>query len=503
MHQLIRADRARAAFRRVIRVVALTTLAALGFAQSLGHAAQVTFAWDYSASGAAGFAVYCGGASGAYTSRYDAGNALAYTVTNAAEGSRLFCAVTAYDSSKVETSYSAELSVQVPYKAPVTSFAASPLTGTAPLNVSFSNTTTGTVTSWSWDFGDGTTSTAQNPSHTYSVAGSFTPSLTATGPGGTTKVTASTPIKVTTPTTTVTAPVAKFTVSPLSGTAPLTVAFSNTTTGTVTSYSWNFGDGTSSTAQSPSHTYSAAGTYYPILTATNSAGSSTFTATTPIQVSGTTVTPTPTSKTGLMAAYGFEEGTGTILNDRVRGNKGTISNATWTNSGKYGKALVFDGRSSIVTVKDSITLDLTAAMTLEAWVYPTKTSLGWATIIAKEQPGGIVYDLYGGSSSGLPFSGVYISGEKILNGTSPLPANTWTHLASTYDGKVHRLYVNGVQVASRAQTGKILASTGALRIGGNGLWGEYFTGRIDELRIYNRALTASEIASDMQTKVGP
>ena len=76
MHQLIRADRVRAAIGRVIRVVALGALAAVGFAQSPGHAAQVTFAWDYSASGAAGFAVYCGASSRAYTSRYDAGNAL-------------------------------------------------------------------------------------------------------------------------------------------------------------------------------------------------------------------------------------------------------------------------------------------------------------------------------------------------------------------------------------------------------------------------------------------
>lgn len=501
MHQLIRADRARTAFRRAIRVVVLSALAALGFAQSPVNAAQVTFAWDYSASGAAGFAVYCGGASGAYTSRYDAGNALAYTVSSVAEGSRLFCAVTAYDSAKVETPYSTELSVQVPYKAPVTSFSASPLTGSAPLNVAFTNTTTGTVTSWTWDFGDGTTSTAQNPSHIYSAAGSYVPSLTAVGPGGTTKVFASSAIKVTTGSTTVIAPVAKFTASPLSGTAPLTVNFTNTTTGTASTWTWDFGDGTSSTAQSPSHTYSSAGTYYPTLTAGNSAGSSTFTATSPIQVSGTTTTPTSTK--GLMAAYGFEEGTGTTVNDRVRGNKGTTSGTTWTTSGKYGKALVFDGRSSIVTVKDSITLDLTSAMTLEAWVYPTTTSLGWATIIAKEQTGGIVYDLYGGSTGGIPFSGVYISGEKILNGTAPLPANTWTHLAATYDGKAQRLYVNGVLVASRAQTGKILASTGALRIGGNGLWGEYFTGRIDEVRVYNRALTASEIATDMQTKVGP
>jgi hypothetical protein len=62
--------------------------------------------------------------------------------------------------------------------------------------------------------------------------------------------------------------------------------------------------------------------------------------------------------------------------------------------------------------------------------------------------------------------------------------------------------VNGGQVASRNQTGAILTSTGALRIGGNATYGEYFTGRIDEVRVYNRALMASEIQADMAAPIG-
>ena len=71
-----------------------------------------------------------------------------------------------------------------------------------------------------------------------------------------------------------------------------------------------------------------------------------------------------------------------------------------------------------------------------------------------------------------------------------LTANTWAHLAVTYDGINQRLYVNGTQVASRAQTGSMRASKGALRIGGNSVWSEFFKGRIDEIRVYNRALSA-------------
>ena len=70
-----------------------------------------------------------------------------------------------------------------------------------------------------------------------------------------------------------------------------------------------------------------------------------------------------------------------------------------------------------------------------------------------------------------------------------MPLNVWSHLAATYDGATLRLFVNGAQAASQAFTGSIATSTGVLRIGGNGVWGEYFQGRIDEVRIYNRALT--------------
>jgi hypothetical protein len=77
----------------------------------------------------------------------------------------------------------------------------------------------------------------------------------------------------------------------------------------------------------------------------------------------------------------------------------------------------------------------------------------------------------------------------------------WTHLAATYDGKNQALYVDGLLVASKAQTGPILASNGALHIGGNSIWGEFFQGQIDEVRIYNKALSLNEIQTDMATPI--
>src|SRR5262249_20409222 len=84
---------------------------------------------------------------------------------------------------------------------------------------------------------------------------------------------------------------------------------------------------------------------------------------------------------------------------------------------------------------------------------------------------------------------------------SKLAVNIWSHLASTYDGAHLNLYVNGALVGSQAVTGNILVSNGALRIGGNTVWGEYFKGLIDEVRIYNVALTQAQIQSDMRTPV--
>jgi hypothetical protein len=96
------------------------------------------------------------------------------------------------------------------------------------------------------------------------------------------------------------------------------------------------------------------------------------------------------------------------------------------------------------------------------------------------------------------FSGSY--GEAF--GSSALALNTWTHLAATYDGSTLRLFVNGVQVGSKAQTGSLLTSANPLQIGGDTFYGQYFAGRIDEVRVYNTALTQAQIQNDMSTAVG-
>ena len=210
-------------------------------------------------------------------------------------------------------------------------------------------------------------------------------------------------------------------------------------------------------------------------------------------------TSTPTTATGLVLALGMNEGRGTTVSDTSgQNNTGTLLNATWT-TGRYGTGLAFNGSNSWVTVNDSASLNLVNGLTLEAWVRPTLNT-DWRTIMLKEWDA--VYELYASTTTG-PGTGVNIGGYQEVFSSTPLPTNTWSHVAATWDGATLRLYVNGVLVASRAATGTPATSTNPLRIGGNAHWGEYFAGTIDEVRIYKRALSAAEIQTDMNTPVGP
>jgi hypothetical protein len=211
----------------------------------------------------------------------------------------------------------------------------------------------------------------------------------------------------------------------------------------------------------------------------------------------------PLDVSGLVGAYGFDETTGTAAPDASgAGNNGSVSGAAWTAGGRYGGALSFDGVNDWVTVADADTLDLTTAMTLEAWVRPTAVT-GYRTVAIKETATGMSYGLYSSGKSNLPSAHVTTSAEVAARATTQLAANTWTHLAATYDGVTLRLYVNATQVATKAVTGSASLSAAPLRIGGNAVWPEWFSGLIDEVRVYRRALTAAEIQQDMNVPIRP
>jgi hypothetical protein len=218
------------------------------------------------------------------------------------------------------------------------------------------------------------------------------------------------------------------------------------------------------------------------------------------------LTFTTAAPPGLVAAYGFNEGTGGVVVDSSgNGNHGAISGASWTSGGRYGNALSFDGVNDWVTVNPSATLDLSTGMTIEAWVRPSSSS-GWRTILYKERAAeGLSWALYSSDDSAPP--AVYAARTGSLwshaTGSSMLPLNAWRHVVGTYDGTTLRLYVNGSLVRSVALGGAMLVGDGPLRIGGNApslpFGGQFFRGVIDEIRIYNRALTLSEIRADQNT----
>ena len=244
----------------------------------------------------------------------------------------------------------------------------------------------------------------------------------------------------------------------------------------------------------------AAGTYHYRVKAIDAAGN--LSAASAQATATATADPTPPAS-GLVLAYGFEETSGTVATDAspVK-NNGTVNGATGTASGRFGRALSFDGVNDRVDVPDAASLDLSAAMTLEAWVRPTSNS-GWRTALIKERgTTDLVYGLYS-SSGAAPNTENVTNVKNVATGPGPLALNTWSHLASTYDGSALRLFVNGTQVATKAVSGAMPNTVNPLRIGGNAVWGEYFSGLIDEVRVYNRALSAAEIGVDMNAKVNP
>lgn len=207
--------------------------------------------------------------------------------------------------------------------------------------------------------------------------------------------------------------------------------------------------------------------------------------------------------TGLVAAYSFDAGSGSTVGDSAGANPGTISGATWT-TGKNGGALSFDGVNDYVTVADASALDLTNGMTLEAWLRPTGQDSTWRTVVTKETSGNLTYGLFSNSDTSRP-AGITTIGnqytQSIVRGPTAVSANAWTHIATTYNGSRLKLFVNGSQVASQVVSGSMVNSSQPLKIGGNAVWPEWFSGQIDDLRIYNRALSASELKADMNTPV--
>lgn len=490
---------------------------ALLFAANVSAAPQVSLAWNASSTATVtGYRLYYGTASGNYGSHSDVGNQLSYTVGGLTAGANYYFAVKAYNAAGTESDFSNEVSATAPAatanRAPTGSVTApaSSVSVTTGSSVTFQGSGSdadGDAMTYRWNFGDGTSSTSASTTHAYSAAGTYTASFVVTDSKGAASTAVSRTITVAAPAAT--PPVATGDSYSVVAGKTLTVAspgvLANDSSPSGKSLTARLGtnvaSGSLSLASNGGFTFTPASGFTGTRTFTYTAtdGTSTSAAAT---VTITVTAAAATGTTGLVAAYGFNEGTGTAVTDSSgKGNAGTIANGTWASSGRFGKALSFNGSNSMVTVKDSASLDLTTGMTLEAWVYPQGSLSDWRTILMKEQSGSDVY--YIETVGGKIVGDAYVGGSKHnIYSDSTIALNKWTHLAATYDGANLRIYVNGaLATVAQSLTGTIQTSTGALRIGGNSIWGEYFQGLIDEVRIYNRALSSAEIVTDMNTAV--
>ncbi len=171
----------------------------------------------------------------------------------------------------------------VPPGMPIADFNWDTNRGAAPLTVQFTNLSIGAIIANAWNFGDGATSALANPTHVFATAGTFTVTLIATTVSGADTCRVLNCIEALPP-----PPTADFAGQPTSGGYPLTVQFTNLTTGVATNWAWTFGDGGSSSARDPAHTYAVTGVFTVALTATGPGGADTRTRTDYI-----TATPEP------------------------------------------------------------------------------------------------------------------------------------------------------------------------------------------------------------------
>jgi Concanavalin A-like lectin/glucanases superfamily/Bacterial Ig-like domain/Bacterial Ig domain len=200
---------------------------------------------------------------------------------------------------------------------------------------------------------------------------------------------------------------------------------------------------------------------------------------------------------GLVAAYAFDEGSGTTAVDATgSGNNGAVVGATWA-PGRYGGALSFDGTDDYVGLPGLGTFYNTA-FTLEAWVQKATTKNDVGIVGSWTGNGPMLWVDHLASRHHLTLGGGLAT--YLDSGRNPV-VGQWQHLAATFDGASARYYVDGVEVASRSFSGSV-GSSNTWRIGAYGFApGGFFDGVIDEIRVYDRALSAAEIVADRDAPI--
>lgn len=203
----------------------------------------------------------------------------------------------------------------------------------------------------------------------------------------------------------------------------------------------------------------------------------------------------------MVAHWTFDEGDGTVAHDSAGGYDGTVNGASWT-AGKVGGALAFNGTSNYVYVPDNDALDITGDITIAAWVYFNKGGNGQdgsqQAIVAKTLGKGSYNTPYDFRTSANAEPMLYIvrsdaTGHEEVSNYQSVPLFSWHHLAVTVGNNVANFYIDGIPTLTEGMLTKPAAGNSRPLYIGRRDDGLYLKGLIDDVRLYNNALSQSEI----------
>ena len=185
------------------------------------------------------------------------------------------------------------------------------------------------------------------------------------------------------------------------------------------------------------------------------------------------------------------------------GNDGVLTNGPGVSYGTDGGVMVFDGVNDYVNIPTFNSKPLSTQISVEAWIKPTRSSVGTGTIrggavsCTNSMYLGIIDSTDGGTTMSMHWAN-QTSSSRLYNWNGSIPNNAWTHLMGTYDGSTTRAYLNGVEISSWAQSGTINDGTYVVGTYGGGLTDgvHNFKGNIAVARIYNKSLSAAEVVQN-------
>ena len=209
---------------------------------------------------------------------------------------------------------------------------------------------------------------------------------------------------------------------------------------------------------------------------------------------------------GMVSFWDFDNIEGKTVVDSLGNNSGTIHGNPKVVEGMHGKALEFNVTDDHVIVKDNPSLDITDVITLQTWIKPyAAASTADLRIITKSHTSwGDPWDLYALNMSGHKLRFRIGNGQTgTVDADLQLSLDEWHYVAGTYDGSTLILYQDGEPIKEKAFKGNIKTNNEDFWIGGHPLNPERnFLGIIDEVYIYNRALSEAEVTQNYESKVG-